>query len=141
MSMRSQYAAFACFFLLAFTLAVPAVSYSQTTAAGDPNSIPIVDGGLGSCSADFTVTDGAGAPVYAAKIRVHIAYRFMNLHKLDLEVSTNSQGKARFIGIPQNLKHGLYFYASEGDREGEVFDDPAVTCKAQFAVILDKKKS
>jgi len=105
----------------------------------DPKTISEVDAGLGSCSADFTITDEASAPVYAAHIRLHIAYGFMSLHKLDLEVGTNADGKARFIGLPENSKQGLFFRASEGDREGSAFDNPAKTCKAQFTVVLRKK--
>ena len=36
----------------------------------DPHSIPVVDGALGPCSADFTINDTAGKPVYAARIKV-----------------------------------------------------------------------
>lgn len=126
-----------------FLLAVSALASSQTKGpqAADSKTIPVVDGGVGPCSADFTVTDAAGAPVYAAKIKVHVAYGFMNVRKLDLEVGTNAEGKARFAGLPDRIKHGLYFYASEGDRAGEVFDDPANTCKAQFTIPLQKKAS
>ena len=113
---------------------------AQTTSSADPKSIPVIDGGIGPCSADFTVNDSAGAPVYDAKIRVHIAYRFMNLHKLDLEAGTNAAGKARFTGLPDKPKQGLFFRASEGDREGSAFDDPAKTCKAQFTVVLSRKE-
>ncbi|HXP60000.1 MAG TPA: hypothetical protein VN829_05870, partial [Dongiaceae bacterium] len=95
-----------------------------------------IDGSIGPCTADFTVTDPAGAPVYAAKIKVHIAYGLMNVRKLDLELGTNADGKARFTGLPDRLKHGLYFHASEGERAGEAFDDPANTCKAQFTITL-----
>ena len=105
----------------------------------DPKSVPVLDGGIGPCTADFTVNDPAGAPVYAAKIRVHIAYGFMNARKLDLEIGTNIDGKARFTGLPDRLKHGLYFHASEGDRTGEAFGDPANNCKAQFTITLQKK--
>jgi hypothetical protein len=105
----------------------------------DSNTIPVIDGGLGPCSAEFTVTDSPGKPVYNAKIRVHITYGFMNLHKLDLEVGTNADGKARFEGLPNRTKRGLTFYASEGDREASAFDNPANTCKAQFTLVLQKK--
>lgn len=98
-----------------------------------------MDGGIGPCSADLTITDSAGSPVYAAKVKVHIAYGFMNARKLDLEQGTNIDGKARFIGLPDRIKHGLYFRASEGDRTGEDFDDPANTCKAQLAITLREK--
>jgi hypothetical protein len=111
---------------------------AQTAARVDPNTIPVIDGGIGPCSADFTVIDSSQAPVYDAKIRVHIAYRFMSLHKLDLEVGTNAAGKARFIGLPDKTKEGLFFRASEGAREGSAFDDPAKTCKAKFTITLEK---
>jgi hypothetical protein len=127
------------FALLAVALSISAFSQTTTAPSPDPKSIPVVDGAIGPCSADFTVTDAAGAPVYAAQIKVHIAYGFMSAHKLDLEVGTNSAGKARFTGLPDRLKRGLYFEASEGDRAAEAFDDPAISCKAQFTVALRKK--
>ena len=127
------------FALLAVALSISAFSQTTTAPSPDPKSIPVIDGAIGPCSADFTVTDEAGAPVYAARIKVHIAYGFMNARKLDLEVGTNVDGKARFTGLPDRVKHGLFFEASEGDRAGEVFDDPAITCKAQFTVALRKK--
>jgi hypothetical protein len=125
--------------LTLFLLAASVSGFPQTTSAADSKSSPVIDGGIGPCSADFTVTDAAGAPVYAANIKVHIAYGFMSARKLDLEVGTNSDGKARFTGLPDHLKRGLYFEASEGDRSAEAFDDPAITCKAQFTVALRKK--
>ncbi len=120
--------------LLLLLLMTPA--FAQTP---DPHSIPSIDGGLGPCSADFTITDNAGKPIYAATIKVHIAYGFASVRKLDLQVGTNVDGKARFIGLPDRLKHGLYFEASEGDRSGEAFDDPEKTCQAQFPIPLQKK--
>jgi hypothetical protein len=105
----------------------------------DPKTVAVVDAGLGPCTADFTTTDEAGQPIYAANIRVHIAYGFMSLHKLDLQAGTNADGKARFIGLPESSKQGLFFVASEGDREGSAFDDPAKTCKTQFTIVLRKK--
>jgi hypothetical protein len=113
---------------------------SQTAPARpDPKDVPVIDGGIGPCSVDFTITDEAGAPVYAAKIKVRIAYGFMYARKLDLEVGTNADGKARFAGLPDRVKHGLFFEASEGDRTADAFDDPATNCKAQFTLALRKK--
>jgi hypothetical protein len=125
--------------LFAVALSIPAFSQTTSAPSAASKSIPVVDGGIGPCSAEFTVTDAAGTPVYAASIKVHIAYRFMSAHKLDLEVGTNSDGKARFTGLPNRLKRGLYFEASEGDRSAEAFDDPATSCKAQFTVALRQK--
>lgn len=119
--------------LLLLLLMTPAFAQNP-----DPHSIPSVDGGLGSCTADFTITDDAGKAVYAATIKVHIAYGFGSFHKLDLQVGTNVDGKARFTGLPDRVKRGLYFEASEGDRTGNAFDDPSSTCKAQFAITIRK---
>ena len=124
---------------LLFFAAAQALSQTAATTSADPHATPVMDGGIGPCSADFTITDSAGAAVYAAKVKVHIAYGFMNVRKLDLELGTNIDGKARFTGLPDHIKHGLYFHASEGDRTGEAFDDPANTCKAQFTITLQKK--
>jgi hypothetical protein len=124
--------------LLLSILSMPILP-AQNTPPVDPKTIPVIDGGIGPCSADFTVNDAAGAPVYDAKIQAHIAYRFMNLHKLDLEVGTNAAGKARFTGLPDKTKQGLFFRASKEGREGSAFDDPAKTCKAEFTITIEKK--
>ncbi len=120
---------------LPFVLAVLTVAGAQTP---DPHSIPAVDAGVSTCSADFTITDTDNKPVYAAKVKVHISYGFAGARKLDLEVGTNVDGKARFTGLPDRLKHGLFFEASEGDRTGQAFDDVNKTCQAQFAITLRK---
>ena len=119
--------------LLALILSAPALAQNP-----DPRSIPVIDGAIGPCTADFTITDADNKPVYLAKIKVHIAYGFMSTKKLDLEVSTNIDGKARFTGLPDRVKRGLFFEASEGDRTGNAFDDPSKTCQAQLAVTLRK---
>ena len=120
---------------LPILLLVTAAALAQTP---DPKSIPVIDGALGPCTADFTITGTDNKPIYLAKIKVHIAYGFMSARKLDLEVSTNVDGKARFTGLPDRVKRGLFFEASEGDRTGNVFDDPSKTCQAQFTITLRK---
>jgi hypothetical protein len=135
MNNRTNRALSSIFCALALSLAASA----QRPPAFDSKSVPVIDGGIGACSYDFTVTDTANAPVYAAKIKVHIAYGFMYARKLDLEVGTNIDGKARFTGLPERTKRGLFFEASEGDRTGNTFVDPATTCKSQFTVVLRKK--
>ena len=125
--------------LAMFSFAVQSHAATPPDQKPDPKSVAEVDAGLGACTADFVITDEADKPVYAAKIRVHIAYGFMSLHKLDLSVGSNADGKARFIGLPENPRHGLFFRASEGDREGIAFDDTSKTCKTQFTVVLRKK--
>ena len=121
---------------LALAILLPVALQAQTP---DPHSIPSVDAGIGSCTADFTITDADNKPVYAAKIKVHIAYGFGSFHKLDLEVGTNVDGKARFTGLPNRLKKGgLYFQASESDRTGEAFGDPSKICQAQLPITIRK---
>jgi hypothetical protein len=123
----------------AFLMAMLFLPALQAQSSADPKTVPVIDGGIGPCSADFTVTDPTGAAVYAATIRVHIAYGFMNVRKLDLEVGTNASGKAGFTGLPDRTKQGLFFRASEGAREGSAFDDPSKTCKTELTIALEKK--
>lgn len=144
MSKKLALACGVCF--VVFAIAIPGSLSAQTTPSPPTDSktvlakaVPVMDGGIGPCTADITVTDAAGAPVYAAKVNVHIAYGFMNVRKLDLEAGTNADGKLRFTGLPQRIKHGIYFRASEGDRSGEAFDDPSNTCQAHFTITLQKK--
>ncbi|MGC1961534.1 MAG: hypothetical protein WA676_02270, partial [Candidatus Sulfotelmatobacter sp.] len=112
---------------LLLTVASWSTAQAQNTAPADSKAVPVIDGGIGPCSADFKVIDNTGAPVYAANISVHIAYGFMYLRKLDLQIGTSAGGQARFIGLPDRTKQGLFFRASEAGREGSAFVDPAKT--------------
>jgi hypothetical protein len=61
-------------FLLAL-LSVPALP-AQNAAPVDPKTVPVIDAGIGPCSAEFTVNDASGAPVYDAsprpdRLRIH----------------------------------------------------------------------
>jgi hypothetical protein len=114
---------------------------TKTAAAENAAShtVPVIDGAIGTCSANFTVTDDNAAPVYNAKIHVHIAYGFMYMRKMDLEVGTNIDGKARFTGLPARTKEGLAFQASKADRAGTAFVDPSTSCKADLTVVLQRK--
>jgi hypothetical protein len=126
--------------LLVFILTGLAISQTATPQPdAKAAAVPAIDGGIGTCSVDFIVNDTDGKPVYAATVKVHIEYGFMYLRKLDLQIGTNADGKARFTGLPDRVKHGLFFEASEGDRVAEAFDDPSANCKNQFTVVLRKK--
>lgn len=104
--------------------------------AVNPPDVPSVDGGIGSCRADFTVRDGASKPLYNAQIEVLIRYGFMNLRKTDLQVGTNSDGKARFTGLPSFTKKPLAFHVKSGTVSKTVTDDPSTNCNAAFDVVL-----
>ncbi len=129
--------------LAAFLLAIvsPPVLRAQANPTPNPKSIPFIDGGIGPCTADFTITTTAAAPIYDAQIKVHISYGMFGAHKLDLQVGTNADGKARFTGLPEKTKQGLFFQASKGNLTGSAFDDPSKTCNAQFTIALQQTQS
>ena len=108
---------------------------SPTQSAPAPE-IPVVDGGLGSCRADFTVKDGSGKPLYDAKVHVTIKYGFFSKRKTELEVGTNSDGKARVTGLPNMPKKPLEFSIKSGTVSSTVTDDPSENCNPTFDVTL-----
>jgi hypothetical protein len=109
----------------------------QAQQTPDPHQVPVMDGEAGPCSVAFTVTDAKGAPVYDARIKVHIAYGFAGVRKLDLEAATNVDGKTQFKGLPEKVKGGtLIFHASQGKRDGSAVYDPAKNCHGQQSSIV-----
>ena len=102
----------------------------------DSQEVPVVDAGLGSCRADFTVKDGSDKPLYNAKISLTIRYGFLNKRKSEVEVGTNSDGKARVTGLPNLPKRPLDFLIKSGDLSTTVTDDPSTNCNAVFNVSL-----
>jgi len=103
----------------------------------DPHQVPVMDGEAGPCSVGFTVTDSKGAPVYDARIRVHMAYGFAGVRRLDLEAATNVDGKTQIKGLPEKVKGGiLTFHATQGKREGSATYDPAKNCSGQQSSIV-----
>ena len=104
--------------------------------AAQAPQIPVVDGALGSCRADFTVKDGSDKPIYNAKIHVLIKYGFLSKRKTELEVGTNSDGRASVTGLPNMPKRPLEFSIKSGTVEKTVTDDPSDNCNATFDVTL-----
>ena len=106
-----------------------------------PNSadIPVAKGEAGPCTADFVVSDPAGKGVYDAKIGIQIKYGFMGLHKLDLTVGTNFEGKARIEGLPEPIKGTAEFKVSHGDQNKTVPYDPQDNCHPRHQVTLGEK--
>lgn len=104
-------------------------------AAQSPQ-IPVVDGDLGSCRADFTVKDGSDNPIYNAKIHVLIKHGFFSKRKTELEVGTNSDGKASVTGLPNMPKKPLEFTIKSGMISKNITEDPSDNCNAKFEVTL-----
>jgi len=80
-------------------LAISLFFAGWTFASQQP--VPQVDAGIGPCTANFTVSEANQKPLYNAEISVLIAYGFMGLKKMDLKVGTSSEGRARFVGLPE----------------------------------------
>ncbi len=100
-----------------------------------------MDGGAGPCSLELTVTDGKGKGVYAATVKVHMAYGFAGVRKLDLEAGTNWDGKVKFTGLPAKVHNPpLEFHASKDQLTGLANYNPATECQAKHDIILEKVK-
>jgi hypothetical protein len=120
-----------------FFLVTGGVGIARAQQTPDPHQVPVMDGEAGPCSVAFTVTDIKGAPIYDARIRVHIAYGLMGVRRLDLEAATNVDGKTQFKGLPEKVKGStLIFRASQGKRDGSAVYDPARNCSGQQSSIV-----
>jgi hypothetical protein len=119
-----------------FLCAIILLILCPPVVANNSPEIPVVDGGVGTCRADFTVKDGAGKPIYNANIHVTLKYGFLNLRKTELEVGTNADGKARFTGLPDSPKKPLEFQIKSGTVSESVTDDPSTHCNADYEVTL-----
>jgi hypothetical protein len=118
------------------SLALGAALLAQQPAADPPKpDLAVISGRLGPCSADFTVTDADGKPIYAAIVHVRIRYGFMSIKRMDLEVGTNSDGKARVEGLPEKARP-LTYDVTKDMLKGTAQQDLATNCKATYTVAL-----
>src|SRR5215469_18336953 len=100
---------------LSSEMASTQVSLVQQTA----EKVPVIDAGAGPCSVELIVTGADGKPVYAATVKVHIAYGFGGMRKLDLEAGTNSDGAMKFTGLPTHVhRPPLEYWASKDEFVG-----------------------
>jgi hypothetical protein len=120
-------------------LAVPLLSQAQTPTTNE--KVPTIDGNAGPCSIELTVKGTDGKPVYAATIKVHIKYGLGGMRRLDLEAGTNSDGKARFAGLPDRVQRPpLEFHASKDEFTGVATFDPSTECQVRHDITLEKPK-
>lgn len=114
-------------------------SDQKNEQANPSEKVPEISGNLGGCSVEIHVIDSAGKPVYGAQVSVHIRYGFGGFHRLDLQIGTNSDGFARFVGLSERARMPLSFYADYHDRETVVPVDLRQNChQKQDAAIPDK---
>jgi len=116
-------------FVLALTIAGP-----QAAEPPKPD-LATISARLGMCTADFTVTGADGKPVYAATVHVRIRYGFLGMKRMDLEVGTNSDGKARVEGLPLGGRR-LVYDITKDKQETTVEQDLTTNCHAMYAVTL-----
>jgi hypothetical protein len=126
-----------CFILV---LATPLLSRAQVPAPSE--KVPVIDGGVGSCSVELTVRGVDGKPVYAATVKVHVKYGFGGMRRLDLEAGTNSDGKVKFAGLPDRVQRPpLEFHGSKDELQGVASFDPLSECHALRDITLEKPKA
>ncbi len=124
-------------------ITVAAVSLlSETHAQSQNEKIPVIQGNAGPCSIELTVMGADGKPLYAATVKVHIAYGFGGMRRLDLEAGTNSDGKVKFAGLPGRVQRPpLEFHASKDEFTGIAAFDPSTECQAKHDIVLEKSKA
>src|SRR4051812_6337160 len=104
--------------------------------AQKPDDVTLMKANLGgSCSADFTVKDASGKPVFGALVHVKVRYGFAGVKRADLEVGTSSEGKARVEGLPDKARP-MTWEVKKDAKTIEVTQDVADTCRATFDVVL-----
>jgi hypothetical protein len=115
--------------------------FSANAPAESSEKVPVMDGGAGPCALEMTVNGPDGKPVYDATVKVHIAYGFAGIRKLDLQAGTNSNGKVKFKGLPSRVSRPpLDFQATKGDMQGTITYDPETECQATYEVTLAQAK-
>jgi hypothetical protein len=121
--------------LIALLIVATAALAQQPAPETSKPDLAVISARLGPCSADFTVTDADGKPVYAAIVHVRIRYGFMSIKRMDLEVGTNSDGEARVEGLPTKARPLVYDVTKE-DKKGTAQQDVATTCEGTYEVAL-----
>jgi|SRR5215469_4538622 len=124
--------------LIAYAVQQPSQP-QQPAQPQQSDDVPTIDGGVGPCSVEFTITDADTKPVYAATVKVHITYGFAGVRKLDLEAGTNAQGKVLFKGLPIRVHNPpVEFHASKNELTGTASYNPATECQAKHSIMLGK---
>lgn len=121
--------------MLILYVALAVVTLAQQPAADKEPEVAVISARLGPCSADFTVTDADGKAIYAATVHVRIRYGFLGIKRMDLEVGTNGDGRARVEGLPEDARP-LTYDITRDDKKATVQQDLSTSCKAKYEVSL-----
>jgi hypothetical protein len=115
--------------------AEPSAAPAAETPATKPLEVTTLDARLGPCSAEFTVKDEDGKPVYNATIHVRVRYGALGVRRMDLEVGTNGDGRARIIGLPDRARP-LVYEVTRGETMATAGQDLEKTCKGSYDLTL-----
>jgi hypothetical protein len=133
---------------LGSVLLASVVAFGQTEAApgdkkaadvpkqSEASTVPVLDGGIGQCSAEFHIADAKSKPIYNAQVHTLIRYGAFGVRKLDLQGSTNVDGKLKFTGLPEENKRAIIFDVTQGTKTAQRVFDPGLNCHPVFVVIL-----
>src|SRR4029077_20693608 len=96
-----------------------AVMFAAAPQSAAPQEVPVLKANLGGdCSADFVVRQD-GQPVYNATVHVKVRYGALSVKRSDLEIGTNSDGKARIEGLPAKARP-LAYDVNKADKKAAV---------------------
>jgi hypothetical protein len=119
-----------------FMFALAIVMSSQQPAAPPVPPAAVLKAALGGiCSADFTVKDADGKPVYAAMVHVKVRYGTFGVKRADLVIGTGSDGKARIEGLPEKARP-LVYDIKKDRLEASAEQDVEEKCQATFEVTI-----
>jgi hypothetical protein len=122
-----------------FLFLLGTVAAQDRPAATPGTVVPEIDAEMGDCTADFRVTDTKQQPLYNAKLSTQIKHGFGGFRKLDLEVSTNQDGQARFVGLPPKPREPLAVHADYDGRGTVVIVSPIQKCHGSYnAIVTDR---
>ena len=123
--------------IMTIAMVALAVALTQQPFAEAPTpDLAVISARIGGCAADFVVKDADGQPVYAAIVHVRIRYGFLGIKRVDLEVGTDSAGKARVEGLPDKVKP-LTFDVQKADTTATVEQTHLSPCQATYEVSLE----
>ena len=120
-------------FILLSALILPVSAWSAD------NDVPVIDAAMGSCTADVTVLDSGHHAVYKATVSTQIRSGFAGVKKLDLQVGTNVDGKARFTGLPERPREVWQLTADFQGRSNTSLLDSRKDCHAALNIFLPDK--
>src|SRR5437879_3528828 len=120
--------------MLLYTFIMFAALLQQAPDAAKPE-IAVLKAGVGTCAADFLVKDSSGKPANSATIHTKIRYGAMSVKRMDLEVSTNADGKARIEGLPNKARPLVYDIEKAGEK-AKVPQNVATSCLTSLDVVL-----